>query len=507
MITSWLNFNNVLLTIYKKKGVFYLYVISFVLSVCGCLSLGILTLFSVFTGPFEDVLGYSQNVINRVIIFQTLGLNLFTPLSGYIADVKGIWILSLLAFSGYMIGFSLIFFILETQVNYRMMYLAFFIIGCSHASFLFCCLLNSAKSLGQYYKTLAISTPNMMVSFSSFIQILILSRIYRSDPKDNFKITLRFFWISLTLSTAISFIACKMTDTIQIFQEKYDHTEREQIDNFDSSPLLTGAGTLLHSPSGSILGSPRSWYVDNQLNLDDELSLNSGLHPRRLTASDILDPDLPYRTKLRLFFKDPLMYPLITCCLMSISATEFFIANLGSIIKNLNLTNLDESLQLYSIFSTLTRFIIMILTDYICTRLSISRLTIFTTMVILCGISHLYLSSVPESDIKFGIVIILNAILNSGVFTLFPAVLASIYGLDILGTTWGIFSASSVVGNLFFNLLYSFDFTKNCVKIVKNNLVICSTLTFFVSGCILLILGLLILYIRQAYIKRSPEFF
>lgn len=149
----------------------------------------------------------------------------------------------------------------------------------------------------------------------------------------------------------------------------------------------------------------------------------------------------------------------------------------------------------------------MIFTDWFCTSFKISRITIFTIAVISCGFTHVYLSSIPKSSIHFSMVVIFNSVLNSAVFTLFPAILASIYGIEILGTTWGVCSSSSIFGNMFLNMMYSVDFSSNCVSNMANDLVICSTLTFFTSGSLLISLGLLVFWLRQRYLNRANTFF
>lgn len=514
--------------IYQRHGAFNLYLLAFLLSISACLSLGILTLFSIFAEPLQKIMGYSQSTINNTIIFQVLGLNLFTPLSGYIADAEGIWILSIISFFGYFIGFNTIIMSINNNLDKKYIYLSFFIIGCSHISFLFGCLLNSAKTLGRYYRTMAISTPNMMVAFSSYIQIQILKKYFQPidndivNVKSNFISLLKFFMITLMISSFISFFACKLTDIIEYYEfdeEQIDTSNHESFLSFETSPLLIGAGTVLHSPENSIIGSPRSWYDGENspmLNLDDELSLLSSesINQSVPTSDGILrimssfHELTPYKIKVRNFLSDPLMYPLLMCCLISIGSTEFFIANLNTILTNLNLSNyLDSNLQLLSICSTITRFIIMIFTDYICTRFQISRITIFTLSVIICGISHIYLSSIPVTSINFQFVMIMNSILNSAVFTLFPAILASIYGIEILGTTWGLCSSSSIFGNMCLNLMYSIDFSSHCVGNYSNDLVICSTLTFFISGSCLILFGFIVFLLRQRYLHKSSAFF
>ncbi|GME67723.1 unnamed protein product [Ambrosiozyma monospora] len=257
----------------------------------------------------------------------------------------------------------------------------------------------------------------------------------------------------------------------------------------------------MHSPQNSILGSPRSWYVEDSsmMNLDDELSM--------LSASTEVNGIMTYEKKIKNFFFDPLMYPILFCCLIAIGSTEFFLANMGSILKNLHSTQLDKNLKLFSVTSTVTRLIIMLCTDPFCTYFQVSRLTLVALSVIACAVSHIYLSSSDISTINFKLVVICNAVLNSSVFTLFPAILASIYGIEILGTTWGLFSSASIVGNMLLNLTYSFDFTKNCVSTVDDTLVICSTMTFFISGLVILCFGSLVLLLKGKYLKRAKDFF
>lgn len=513
-----ISLRRILLALYRRHGAYTLYLTSFLLTVVACLSLGILALFSIFSGPFQELLGYSQSVINTIIICQTIGMNISTPLSGYIADAKGTWILSVIAFVGYTLGFNLVLLILKIGLEHRFMYFAFFLIGCANAALLFSCLLNSAKSLGRYYKTLSISMPNMMVAFSSFLQIQAINLFFHDTqhPMQNFENIVQFFLYTLGASSLLSLAACRLTDGTETCEEEVDHSHHEEFHSFDASPLLSGAGVVIHSPSGAIIGSPHSWYVDDPaslLNIDDELSMLSESTSRYnaanvegLTAEDITSSSLNYDQKMKLFFRDPLMYPLINCCMMSIGTTEFFIANLGSVLKNMNSNTLKDSLQVFSVASTLTRFSIMVLTDFLCTNFHLSRLTLFTVVVMLCGCSHLYLSTAPISGMHFETVVSLNAMLNSAVFTLVPAILASIYGLDILGTTWGVFNSSSIFGNLFLNVLYSFDFSENCDK-TSDKLVLCTTMTFFVSGVVLVVCGAVVMYLKNRYINRALEFF
>lgn len=495
----------------RQYGTFPIHICSFLLSVTACLSLGILTLFSIFSGPLKLILNYEQATINKIIIFQVLGLNLFTPMCGYIADAKGIWILPILSFIAYFVGFNFIFMVLTYQLHRFYIYFSFFLLGCSNVSLLFGCLLNSARTLGIHYRTMAISTPNMMVSISTYIQIQILAIFFR-PPDDsnidlvklNFIAILRFFLVSLALSTILSFLGCKLADYVETFEQGQEESsfctsDHDFLTNFDASPLLTGAGMVIATNESILTGSPTMLYLDDENsipNLDEEL-MDSPSSVQ--TKSSYL-----YKTKVFTFLNDSLMYPLLLSCLLSISSTEFFINNIGTILSNIDRKDaLDYELQLLSLSSTVIRVLIMLFTDKVCSDFKISKLSMFSLAVFFCGASHLYLSSANALSVNMNLIVICNSLLNSAIFTLFPAILASFYGIEILGTTWGVCSSSSIFGSMFLNLLYSFDFTKNCVTDLKQKLVICSTLTFFISGGSLVVISIILFVLKSKYHHKA----
>ncbi|KAG7825848.1 hypothetical protein KL909_001080 [Ogataea angusta] len=459
------------------------YTLAFGLSLIGSLSLGVLALFSIFTQPLQSRLRYPQSTINSIIIAQTLGLNGFTPLCGIIADLKGPWILSLFALACYLLGFSSVLFIYQNEVLDPIpVYISFFLIGCAHTCLLFSCLLNCARSLGKYYTTLAIGTPNLMIAFSTFLEIHMLQNWFdESDPTRAFQQKLRFFMITLCASSIFAFVGCKITDRT----EKNEH-EIEHFSNFNASPLLSGGSAVLGSPKAAIATEDLE-YVQ----LDDQMSASS----------------VTYQQKIARFLRDPLMYPLNMAFFMAVGATEFFLTNLSSILSSLDQNTLDYNLQLYSITSTVIRFVIMVATDHVCAKYGVSRLSILASLIVMCGLGHVYLSSWPIPGLHINVIVVLNAVLNSGLYTLFPAVLAAVYGFEILGTTYGIFSCCSIIGNMLLNLVYGTDYTRNCANSTNDNLVICSTYTFLLSGVALTVLGSLIYCLKNRYLARAHEKF
>ncbi|KAG7742707.1 hypothetical protein KL923_000322 [Ogataea haglerorum] len=323
-----------------------------------------------------------------------------------------------------------------------------------------------------------------MIAFSTFLEIHVLRNWFdESDPTEAFQQKLRFFMVTLCASSVFAFLGCKITDRT----EKNEH-EIEHFSSFNASPLLSGGSAVLGS------SSPKAAIPTDDLEyvqLADQMSASSVTYQQQITR----------------FLTDPLMYPLNAAFFMAVGATEFFLTNLSSILSSLGQDTLDYDLQLYSVTSTVIRFVIMVATDHVCATYGISRLSILAGLIVMCGLGHVYLSSWPIPGLHVNVVVMLNALLNSGIYTLFPAVLAAVYGFEVLGTTYGIFSCCSIIGNMLLNLVYGADYTRNCVDSANNNLVICSTYTFLLSGVALTVLGSLIYSLKNRYLARVDEDF
>ncbi|OWB54728.1 hypothetical protein B5S28_g582 [[Candida] boidinii] len=649
----------------KKHGPYVLSFAAFSFALLGCLALGILVLFAIFTSPFQHELKYSQVMINRIIIAQTIGTNGFSPFLGYIADVEGSWVLSVIAFTGYLVGFNCAMYAYKNSLDYTYMVFSFFCIGVAHGSLLFSCLLTCAKSFGRYYKTLSISTPNVIVGISGILEVQFIQRVLMNDNhdsvpskiftklfsfvpsaagftstgnnKDDFLIVFKFFVIALCTACVFSYIASLMADYIDLFEEEVEHTEIEPF-NYQASPLLTGGAVVYNSHlTPNIFMSPRSFYItDEGPTIDEELQL-SVFSDREYGNTSISNP---YKVKVFNFFTDPIMYPLLVGFLFSIGSVELFLANLGSILESLGQgAETGAQLSLHSIASTVMRILIMIGTDYISSTggenddeygdvnnfnnnnsntgtpnnrqniynsttgfegemilpinstetiterpvdnefdensmllgspsnepmtsssLSlnrkksklelamkksffqfrpVSRLTIISWIILSCGIGHLFLSSSIHASQYVSLIVILNGFLNAALFTLFPAIIAFIWGLDVLGSTWGLFSSMPVFASFFYNPIYANDYETHCSNINyvetinKSNIhqsllnvltdgtlsppadddfsgtlnIICSTYTFFITGVTMIISAITIYCLRYRYIKRANEFF
>ncbi|GMG20604.1 unnamed protein product [[Candida] boidinii] len=169
----------------------------------------------------------------------------------------------------------------------------------------------------------------------------------------------------------------------------------------------------------------------------------------------------------------------------------------------------------------------------------VSRLTIISWIILSCGIGHLFLSSSIHASQYVSLIVILNGFLNAALFTLFPAIIAFIWGLDVLGSTWGLFSSMPVFASFFYNPIYANDYETHCSNINyvetinKSNIhqsllnvltngtlsspagddlsgtlnIICSTYTFFITGVTMIISAITIYCLRYKYIKRANEFF
>ena len=60
--------------------------------------------------------------------------------------------------------------------------------------------------------------------------------------------------------------------------------------------------------------------------------------------------------------------------------------------------------------------------------------------------------------------LILSGISYGGLFTIYPAIIASVWGVDILGLTWGSFMVAPAIGSVGFSLLYGTQSDSKCTK-------------------------------------------
>ena len=89
----------------------------------------------------------------------------------------------------------------------------------------------------------------------------------------------------------------------------------------------------------------------------------------------------------------------------------------------------------------MARLVLGVLSDYLSKYICRVWLLLFIVVVGLMG-------QLTETSA------ILNGAAYGGMFTLYPTIVASIWGIDIMGSTWGSFMVAPATGSVLFSMLY-----------------------------------------------------
>lgn len=432
--------------------------LSFICSLITCLVDASVVTFSIFTPQFIAVLGYNQININVIAGAMNCGLYLTLPLLGYLSDAHGSILLALIGMvlcPGYLLAKQ----VFIDNWNYFYMAVAFFIIGTGTSSAYFCSLLTCAKIYPDR-KGLSISLPVSCYGLSS----LLLSYIFGlPDFKvhHHISVTKVFTWLAIVyLITGLINCVSSVIVTIEkeiIFEKLHEQEDRQQI------PQPADENTSL-------------------------LSVN------------MLEPE-SHSKRFRNFLKDPSMPLFYTMMFFVAGPLELFVSNLGSIsntLGNVQDTEIAKEVAIYSLFSTITRLTVGCLNDLF----NSSACTVIMVFI------SILLSSISFALLAFRFheietISALMGICYGSIFTLCPTLTATIWGVDLMGSTWGLFLSAPAIGSLVLGLFYAFEYDKYCAAHVEAMTKYCLTFPFSVfSGCCLLS-AFCIIYCYRGHWERS----
>ncbi|CDK28344.1 unnamed protein product [Kuraishia capsulata CBS 1993] len=503
--------------VYLQGGTRMLDATAFAIASLSCLSLGIVVLFALFTYPLQYDLAYSQIEINRIIIAQTLGANGFSPVMGLLADTHGPHVLGLVSLCSYVVGFLTIIHSYAAHSTYLTMVMGFFFVGIANGCLLCCCTVTCAKSFAKYSTTFALSVPNVMVGLSAVLEVHIVKNVILKTSND-FAPVFKFFLAVMCGASVLAFIGASVANDADRIDEDGYNLGDDELSPLMSSPFMTPSHSVVMSSPLLAAGAAAVVSPDIFRHIDDGLLASPSLDALTLSGFE----PRSYAQKARQFFTDPLLYPLIAFFLASVGSSELFLSNMASITASLGepVEEFDRLLSIHSMASTAARIIIMLTTDYISASPAsetslvrpISRVTIISALTLVAACGHLFLSSSEHAAQHALSIVVSNGILNGVVFTLYPALVVYIWGVEMLGLTWGVFSTMPVLGSLFYNTIYGYDFEAQCVAkdsfgFGNDGMVICSTLTFFVTGVTLLVAGTGLSVLKNKYLAKSIEFF
>lgn len=403
---------------------------AFSISLVSCLTAGSPMLFALFSASLHEIYKVTYWEINLIVSSTAIGMYFFLPILGYLSDSYGPSLLSLILIWLYVPSYFANSEVIRnldsghetTKAHVYVLCAGFFLIGLATSSFYFLSLLTCAK-IYPLHKGLAISLPVTCYGLSSLIgsQLMKLEYFRGLDGCLNLFRVFRFFEILYLIMCILNFLTSLVVtvESVYIFPE-----EGEDPTVSESSALIS-----------------------------DSFETNSCEENELVSHSSHIDP-ISHRVRYIKFLKDKTAWLFLGSLILNLGPLETFQSNLGSIIENTSLANskLSDQLSLMAASSTILRLLAGLLIEYISKQTnSGSRMTpALLTFITLGGLGHyLLMKKAP-----FYVASIVNGAAYGGLFTIYPTIVASIWGIDLMGSTWGTFMLAPALGSIFFSLFY-----------------------------------------------------
>ncbi|KAI3402869.2 MCH1 [Candida oxycetoniae] len=176
---------------------------------------------------------------------------------------------------------------------------------------------------------------------------------------------------------------------------------------------------------------------------------NSSLLSNELTIQRSIDPP-NHKQRYIKFLKDVSAWILLVSLILNTGPLESYQNNLSSIISLMNPNNksiatvssdLPNKVSLLATSSTISRLVLGVSIDFLQSRkIGIVWLLV---LIILMGALGQWFNNVALNGIAYG-----------GLFTVYPTIIASVWGIDIMGSTWGSFMVAPAIGSIAYSLFY-----------------------------------------------------
>ncbi|VEU23016.1 DEKNAAC104211 [Brettanomyces naardenensis] len=458
---------------------------SFISSLITCVVDASVVTFSIFTPQFIRYLHYDQIDINIIAAAMNIGLYLTLPALGYLSDAHGPILLALI---GMVLcpGYLLAAYCYLSNSGYLLMSLAFFLIGTGTSSAYFCSLLTCAKIYSDR-KGLSISLPVTCYGLSSLLLSYVFDlSIFRIDGEISIYkvfIFLSIIYLITGLLNSVSSVVVTIEKEVVFSKLIEEEIEAEREEYEEDEDRINGS-----------FGRAAA-RVQSYASVDEATSLIN---------SEFLEPQT-HEARFKRFLRDPTM-PLLYIGLFFLAGTqELFISNLGSLTETVGKVHeqneISSQVALFSVFSTIARLSVGFLTDLFGTCRA--TLTMILMTVALCVVAY---SLIAINYQEFAIVTGLMGLCYGSTFTLFPTLVAMVWGVDLMGSTWGLFLSAPAIGDLIFGLFYAYQYDSYCEVGKELNLgAYCLTFSFTSFTVLCLVSGVCLLYCYRRYWKATDR--
>ncbi|CUM66794.1 uncharacterized protein PRCAT00004476001 [Priceomyces carsonii] len=448
--------------------------LAFAVSLLSCLSAGSILLFSLFSISLHDIIGLSYFQINLISSVSAIGMYLCLPVLGYLSDCHGPALLSLISIWLFCPSYYINSLLVSNAEKYPLaktsvygFSITFGLIGLATSSLYFLSLLTCAR-IYPNHKGLAISLPVSCYGLSTFIgsQLLKLKYFKAGDYLDLPK-TFNFFGALYLVVGVLNFTSSSI---VTIEQEIIFHDE--------STPLLRDQEEC---------GEEEVDYAGDENLLETQSSLEPTHHHERYKK----------------FLLDKSSWFLLLSLILNIGSLESYQNNLGSIVKIAAPgTVLSNQVSIMAAASTVIRLVIGALSDYLASprrRYPICRIWLLVGILLLAAVGQIGV----VTNINFSIISTMNGLVYGALFTLYPTIVATVWGIDIMGSTWGSFMVAPAIGSVIYSLAYGWRVdqsnrpTKECLN------------SFFEITSLGMLISLVIIFLtwRCIWCKRRLEIF
>lgn len=410
-------------------------ILSFIISLLACLSLGSIMLFSLYSPSLHKFMKFTYLQINFVASLSAIGMYLSLPILGYLGDMYGPPILSIISIWFFCPSYLISSLVINNNylheyhsLNLYLLGLCFCSVGLATSSLFFSSLLTCAK-IYPNKKGLAISLPIGCYGLSTLLGGQILRLKYFEDEEyrilNLFKV-FRFFTILYLVIGILNFVANSIVSM-----------ESEVIFIDENSPLVD----------------------------DEDEDEETPLIPQRSHRS--IEP-VNHKQRFQKFLKDKSAWLLLISLIINIGPLEAYQNNLSSIISKSNHeSNLSNQVSVMALSSTIVRLGFGGLSDYLSDSsrtYPVCKVWLLSLIIIMGSLGQFMLTQSVnrKSYFSFNLISVLNGGSYGGLFTIYPTIVASVWGIDIMGSTWGSFMVAPAIGSIIFSLLFGKLMDINC---------------------------------------------
>lgn len=401
---------------------------AFVIALVSCLSLGSIMLFSLFARSLHNAVGLTYTQINFIVSLSAVGMYLCLPVLGYLADKYSPALLTLISIWAFCPAYTVNAYLVkisgdfgaQTELDSRnlvIMAVSFCFIGLATSSLYFLSLLTCAR-IYPNHKSMAISMPVTCYGISSLIGSQIMKLNYFKVPElpdlDLYRV-FRFFAVLYLVVGVLNFVANSIV------------TIEQEVIFGDQEPLL----------------APDSDSDTSDLDLEPLRSLRLTIEP------------VDHRARYVRFLKDKSAWVLLVSLVLNVGPLESFQNNLGLMVDLVTdgAMPVADQVSWVAALSTCIRLFIGVIADWILSperRYPVCKVWFLLAVTLLGAAGQLAALYAPT----FTPVSVLSGLSYGGLFTIYPTIIASIWGVDMMGSTWGSFMVAPAIGSISFSLLY-----------------------------------------------------